>query len=306
MRTFYLGVHQPAWLERDLGIPLLVSHRRLAGRRTLPRATHEWAVDSGGFSELSLYGRWRSDAHAYVAAVRRYRDEIGKLAWAAPQDWMVEQAVRNRTGLSVRTHLQRTVGNYLQLRDLAPELPIIPVIQGDEVADYHRCADLYERHGVDLAALPLVGVGSVCRRSHTGEVERIVRSLHARNLTTHCFGVKTQGLARYGEAIASSDSAAWSFSGRYLPGCTPSHRNEANCLRYALAWRARLHRKLTAAASSQPDRLAHPAPAAETARPSVPDRPGHTHPHTRRPPSRARRGRAGRASTDAQRPGVHR
>jgi len=24
----------------------------------------------------------------YVAAVRRYRDEIGNLDWAAPQDWM--------------------------------------------------------------------------------------------------------------------------------------------------------------------------------------------------------------------------
>jgi hypothetical protein len=118
----------------------------------------------------------------------------------------------------VRAHLQRTVGNYLQLRELAPELPIIPVIQGAEVADYRRCVDFYERHGVDLAALPLVGVGSVRRRSHTGEVERIVWSLHARGLAMHCFGVKTLGLARYGEAIASSDSAVWSFSGPRVAG----------------------------------------------------------------------------------------
>jgi hypothetical protein len=298
---FYLGVHQPAWLERDLGIPLLVSHRRLAGRRTLPRATHEWALDSGGFTELSLYGRWRSDSHAYVAAVRRYRDEIGNLAWAAPQDWMVEAVVRARTGLSVRTHLQRTVGNYLQLRDLAPELPIIPVVQGDEVADYHRCADLYERHGVDLAGLPLVGVGSVCRRSHTREVERIVRSLHARNVTTHCFGVKTLGLAHYGDVIASSDSAAWSFSGRYLPGCTPSHRSEANCLRYALAWRARLHQKIHGTAPSKPGRLKRETSAGNAARRPLPRRPGHAQP---RSSSRPQRRKSGRASGGSSRAGV--
>ncbi|MBN6034115.1 hypothetical protein [Amycolatopsis sp. 195334CR] len=244
---FYLGTHQPAWLARDLGVPLLVSHRRLAGRRTLPRASGEWALDSGGFTELSLHGRWRTDARTYATAVGRYAAEIGRLAWAAPQDWMVEAHVRARTGLSLRTHLQRTVRNYLQLRELAPELPIIPIVQGDQVADYLRCADSYERHGVDLAALPLVGVGSVCRRQHSGQVERIVRSLHARGLRLHCFGVKTIGLARYGEVIQSSDSAAWSFSGRYQPGCTPSHRTEANCLTYALAWHHRLQRTLNSA-----------------------------------------------------------
>jgi hypothetical protein len=69
-------------------VPLLVSHRRLAGRRTLPRATGRWALDSGGFTELSIHGRWRFDEHTYVAAVRRYATEIGRLDWAAPMDHM--------------------------------------------------------------------------------------------------------------------------------------------------------------------------------------------------------------------------
>jgi hypothetical protein len=47
-------------------------------------------------------------------------------------------------------------------------------------------------------------------------------------------------LACFADAIASSDSAAWSFRGRYVPGCTPSHRSESNCLRFALAWHTRL------------------------------------------------------------------
>ena len=40
------------------------------------------------------------------------------------------------THLSVAEHQARTVANYLTLRDLAPELPIIPVVQGWTVADY--------------------------------------------------------------------------------------------------------------------------------------------------------------------------
>ncbi|MPZ79646.1 MAG: hypothetical protein GEV28_04300 [Actinophytocola sp.] len=241
---FYLGTHQPAWLARDLGVPLLVSHRRLAGRRSLPRATGPWACDSGGFTELSLHGRWRTDERAYVTAVRRYATEIGHLAWAAPMDHMTEQHVLARTGATVRTHQHRTVTNYLRLRELAPDLPIIPVLQGQTVADYHRCADIYERLGVDLAALPLVGVGSVCRRQHTADVEQIMRSLAARGLRLHGFGVKITGLARYAETMSSADSASWSRQGRYVPGCSPSHRSESNCLRFALAWHDRLGRSL--------------------------------------------------------------
>jgi hypothetical protein len=237
---FYLGTHQPAWLARDLGVPLLVSHRRLAGRRSLPRATGPWALDSGGFTELSLYGRWRTDARACVAAVRRYCEEIGNLDWAAGQDWMVESHVRARTGASLRAHQHRTVANYLLLRELAPELPFIATLQGQSVADYQRCADLYERHGVDLAALPRVGVGSICRRQASGEVEQIVRSLAGRGLRLHTFGAKVLGLARYADAICSSDSLAWSFRGRHVPGCSPSHRSESNCVHFALAWHTRL------------------------------------------------------------------
>ncbi|QWF81054.1 deazapurine DNA modification protein DpdA family protein [Amycolatopsis sp. CA-230715] len=232
----YLGTHQPSWLARDLGVPMLVSHRRLADRRSFPRAVGEWALDSGGFTELALHGRWRYDARSYVAAVRRYAGEIGNLAWAAPQDWMVEAHVRARTGLSLRAHQQRTVRNYLRLRDLAPELPFIPVAQGDTVADYLRCADSYERHDVDLASLPLVGVGSVCRRQHSGEVERIVRALHARGLRLHGFGVKTSGLAlRRGDRLQRLGGVEFQWPVPARLHTQPSQRGQLPALRAGLA-----------------------------------------------------------------------
>ncbi|MGW5053985.1 deazapurine DNA modification protein DpdA family protein [Actinokineospora sp. NPDC004072] len=278
---FYLGTHQPSWLARDLGVPLLVSHRRLTDRRTLPRATGPWVLDSGGFTELSLHGRWRTDATTYVRAVRRYATEIGHLQWAAPRDWMTEPHVLARTGLSLRAHQHRTVTDYLRLRDLDPQLPFIPVLQGQTIGDYHRCADLYEHHGIDLAALPLVGVGSVCRRQHTAEVEDIVRSLAARGYRLHAFGAKVLGLARYADAIISSDSASWSLRGRHVPGCTSTHRSESNCLRFALAWHQRLISSLppegTTAASGK--RHHHLTPCRTS-------RPHHSSRRPARPPTR--------------------
>jgi hypothetical protein len=115
-------------------------------------------LGNGGFTELSMHGRWLIDERGYVAALHRYADEISHLACAAPMDQPTEAHVLACTGGTVRLHQHRTVANYLRLRDLAPELPIIPVPQGQSIADYNRCADFYERHGVDLAALPLVGV----------------------------------------------------------------------------------------------------------------------------------------------------
>ncbi|WP_455424364.1 deazapurine DNA modification protein DpdA family protein [Amycolatopsis magusensis] len=46
-----------------------------------------------------------------------------------------------------------------------------------------------------------------------------MRALAARGLSLHGFGVKIIGLARYADALASSDSAAWNLRGRHVPGC---------------------------------------------------------------------------------------
>jgi len=244
---FWLGTHEPAWLGR-LNVPLFVSHRRLARRRSLPRAIGSWALDSGGFTELSMHGGWRTPREAYVEAVARYSEEIGKLAWAAPMDWMCEPIMLATTGLSVREHQERTVVNYLELRDRGP---FVPVLQGWTLTDYERCVGLYEEAGVDLATLPLVGLGSVCRRQHSWEIGTIVGELSGRGISLHGFGVKKVGLAKYGHALASADSMAWSFRARRsppLPGCT--HKSCSSCAHFALRWRDEL-----LAVLEQPDAL---------------------------------------------------
>lgn len=244
MTVFYLGTHLANWLG-VVDVPLFVSRNRLAGRKKLPRALGAWALDSGSFTELRQHGRWRTTAAEYVAEVRRFADEVGNLAWAAPMDWMCEPFMLANTGLSVAEHQQRTVDNYRRLRDLAPDLPFVPVVQGWTLHDYQRCVDAYEAAGVDLAAVPTVGVGSVCRRQSTGEIALIVTSLAARGLRLHGFGVKTLGLAKYAPYLASADSMAWSYHGRRTQPCRHGRaKSEANCLPFALAWRERILRAL--------------------------------------------------------------
>lgn len=245
--NFWLGTHEPSWLARsDVDVPLFVSHRRLARyKRRLPVSTAPWALDSGGFTELNLHGRWVTTEAEYVSAVRRYAGEIGNLAWAAPMDWMCEPFVVAKTGLSVEEHQRRTVDNYISLRAAAPTLPFIPVLQGWTLADYLHCVDLYTAAGVDLTTLPLVGIGSVCRRQNTAEVDYIVSTIAGLGIALHGFGVKTVGLQRYADQLSSADSLAWSYRARNAPptpGCT--HKSCANCPRFALKWRDKVLRRV--------------------------------------------------------------
>lgn len=245
---FYLGTHRPQWLWTIHDIPLFVSHRQLRGRVSrFPRATTPWALDSGGFTELSLYGEWQTTPEEYVAAVRRYDNELGNLEWASPQDWMCEPWITSKTGLSVEAHQELTVANLLHLRNIAPDLPFIPVIQGWEMDDYHRHFDMYTAAGIDLAEEPVVGIGSVCRRQATSQIAHIFETLKSRGIRMHGFGVKSAGLGIYADQLASADSLAWSYAARQdaLRGIRHCAKNTcANCLHYALAWRDRVMARL--------------------------------------------------------------
>lgn len=163
---------------------------------------------------------------------------------AEPERVHAEPFVVDKTGLSVEEHQERTVENYLTLRAMAPDLPFIPVLQGWMLDDYLHCVDLYALAGVDLTALPLVGIGSVCRRQNTAEVDHIVSTVASLGIALHGFGVKTVGLTAYASQPESADSLAWSYRARNapaLPGCT--HKSCANCPRFALRWREKVLRR---------------------------------------------------------------
>jgi hypothetical protein len=262
-RVFYLGTHRSSWLDQvecsvdvpdemvaswveSAGIPLFISRRQLEKRRKLPRARARWALDSGGFTELSKFGRWELTAREYVALVRRFRDEIGMLDWAAPMDWMCEIEQLHRTWLSVPQHVERTVNNFLELRSLAPDLPIIPVLQGLRMQDYALCLRLYEKAGVDLRKEKAVGLGSVCRRQASNEVVEFAEAMSKYGLRLHGFGFKIEGLKKAQNFFVSADSMAWSYGARRAEGgfCPEGKNSCSNCLHAALEWRENLLNKI--------------------------------------------------------------
>lgn len=254
---FYLGVHEPSWLRAGGGLPgpLFVSRVRLAGRvprlrpgrpacfadgrRVYPAAV-DWACDSGGFSEIAAHGRWTLTPRQYAAELRHYREAIGRLQWAAPQDWMCEPPMLHKTGRTIADHQALTIESVAELRTLlGGDVHIVPVLQGWHVDDYLRHVELYVDAGFDLGAEPLVGLGSVCRRQALGEAKAIVEALAGLGIKLHGFGMKTEGFTLYGAHLETADSMAWSTAGRLRPDPDCDKKTCANCRHYARAWRCR-------------------------------------------------------------------
>lgn len=244
-----MGCAIPAWLGRT-SIPLFVSRARLAGLRKLPRALGPWALDSGAFTELDLHGRWTVEPERYADEVQHWQREFGGLQWAAIQDHPCEDRVLKMTGRTVLDHQRLTVESYLRLRELAPAIQWAPVLQGRTLMDYVRHVEDYRRAGVDLRALPVVGVGSICRRQQTTFAALVLKWLADDGLKLHGFGFKTTGLLAAQDCLVSADSMAWSFNARRsdpLPECRGRHRRCVSCLPFALEWREALLARLDAA-----------------------------------------------------------
>lgn len=278
MTTFYLGIHHPNWIERDDfdGVPVCLSYSRLAHRKTFPTARQPILLDSSGFSRLKKDGCWPFPVRHYIANVRRIIAGLGRIPdGVAPMDAMTEEPIirgtphlpRKHPGWCHGTKAWRgipddgpdepirvaefkhqwwTITNYKECVREAPDLPIFPVLQGQDVEGQVRCAEMYLRAGIDLRRLPMVAVGSVCRKQNTAEIEEIVAALAVEfeldNI--HGLGVKTAGLELAGEYFRTADSMAWSKAYMHAPLLPEheglNHKNCANCPEAALLDRQRV------------------------------------------------------------------
>ena len=244
---FWLGTHVLNHMEKT-DVPLFISFRQLRKRKKKPfKQKGEIAIDSGGFSELNLFGEWKTTPEEYVSELKRLKDLGLNPSWVAPQDWMVEDFMLEKTGLSINEHQKRTVQNLIKLRSLTEEFHFIPVLQGQTIEDYFAHFEMYEAQNFDLRSEMVVGVGSVCRRQSTDEIGKIMKALSSKGLNLHGFGVKKGGIKKYGDHLVSSDSLAWSYNARYskkrCSSCIDREKppkNCANCLDFALEWRERI------------------------------------------------------------------
>lgn len=247
--TFFLGTDNVNWLTQT-DVPLFIAYNTVC-RKRLIRSHTTWALDSGGFNELDLYGRWTVSPGTYASRVRWIYDHVPGLQWAACQDWVCPPFIIEKTGLSVPIHQQNTVNNYLRLCELQPTLPWAPVLQGWCIGEYIDHIRQYEEVGIDLTVLPIVGIGSIASRQHADAdlVEQLIREVASTGIKLHAFGVKTTGLRRYAHLLTSADSVTWSLHARIarirLPECTHNTKDCSSCLTWALKWREEMLTKIS-------------------------------------------------------------
>lgn len=215
MTRFICGLHQPADCKKhpELGRAFL-SINRLRGRKWPLAGRH--VVDSAAFTELATYGKYRHGVEDYAAELRRLADGIVDIEIAVAQDFMCEPFMLAKTGLTVADHQRLTIERYDALLAQALPMPIMPVLQGYDPAEYVAHLRAY---GDRLGHGQWVGVGSVCKRNSKPQaIVAVLSAIKAErpDLRLHGFGIKLTSLrsADVRDLLHSADSLAWSHSAR--------------------------------------------------------------------------------------------
>ncbi len=217
---FYLGTHvlkhAPHFERCCISVNRLWRYDRhgILHRRISDFAVNHWIMDSGAFSEISTYGKYRFPVEDYANQVNRWKT-CGTLDLAVTQDFMCEPSILSKTGLTVEQHQHLTIDRYDTLISMTDVL-IMPVLQGYKPSEYIHHIALY---GDRLKPHMRVGVGSVCKRN--GNPESVIAVLEAitnarPDLKLHGFGLKTKALANSFllSLLYSADSMAWSMAAR--------------------------------------------------------------------------------------------
>ena len=233
MVMFYLGTHVIPFTEKA-NIPWFISCKLLLTRNK--RIPGVWMMDSGGFTEIAKYGRYTITEAQYLNCILRLNPGV-----AFCQDWMCEDSILRKTGLTIVEHQTLTTNSYLALSKHSPV--VMPVLQGVTPEDYVNHLHLYKQR-CETTGL-LFGLGSVCRRRDYREIEKIVCTLNNSEpgIKLHGFGVKTTAFKSdfLVRTLYSADSMAWSFSGRYAPRkCGGCKKLCQNCFYYSIQWYGRV------------------------------------------------------------------
>jgi len=215
---FFIGCPSPARASHFARCMVSINALR---KRQSDFLVNDWLLDSGAFTELSRFGAYRHSVEDYAREVLRW-SRCGNLLAAVSQDYMCEEFILKKTGLSIAEHQRLTIERYDALLSLVQgtSLPVLPVLQGFRVSDYLNHLDAY---GARLVAGAWVGVGSVCKRNaRPGEIADILAAIKNKrpDLRLHGFGLKLTALENreVRELLYSSDSMAWSYPARFGKG----------------------------------------------------------------------------------------
>lgn len=222
---FFPGLHHPSDAKRF--DRCFVSVNALRGRKS-DFEVKDWIMDSGAFSLILKHGKYPDSIDAYVQQIKRWV-KCGNMLAAVSQDYMCEDDMLLRTGLTKADHQRLTIERYDAIKaGVGGTVYVLPVLQGYEPEEYvcHM-----RQYGSRLAQGQWVGVGSVCKRNvDLDAIERVLMAIKQErpDLLLHGFGVKTTALRSsiVRECLKTADSMAWSKAAR-LRGRNPNDWREA-------------------------------------------------------------------------------
>lgn len=227
---------------------VMVSINRLRNRKGSFRV-NDWILDSGAFTELTSYGKYRHEPEEYAEQIKRWATN-GNLQIATTQDYMCESFVLEKTGLSISEHQDLTIERFLRIKNHVNSVDIMPVLQGFSVSDY---VTHIKKYGKIIKHGSWVGVGSVCKRnSDPVVIEDILMAIKSErpDIKLHGFGLKLTAFSSQivKGCLYSADSMAWSFDGRMEKG----EKSLAHDPRQALKYCAKVQKKINEEQYHQP------------------------------------------------------
>jgi hypothetical protein len=209
---FFVGLHQPS--DAKNVDAAFISVNRLRGRVS-DFEVGDWIMDSGAFTTIVKHGGYPEGVQEYADQIKRWK-KCGNLLAAVAQDYMCEEHMLKRTGLTIAEHQRLTIERYDDLAACNVGVPLLPVLQGYAPADY---VSHLRQYGSRLPFGMWVGVGSVCKRNgNPAAIEQVLMAIKDErpDLRLHGFGLKVtalgSGLVR--KLLHTADSMAWSFAAR--------------------------------------------------------------------------------------------
>lgn len=188
------------------------SRKRFQVRR--PPADHvaSICIDSGGFTAAKRWGAYPWEPAQYAEFIRAVSRDV-PLDFCAILDYACERGVNREHYQTNVERIEATIENERACREAAPDLPWLPVLQGDTLEE--RSYDLSRRRGLGMLPTDYAGIGSVCGRG--AKAARAVIRFYA----AHLFGVRYHAFGMHvgamddkvvPGALRSWDSYSWTWA----------------------------------------------------------------------------------------------
>jgi hypothetical protein len=168
-------------------------------------------IDSGGFTAAKRWGRYPWTPAQYADWIAEESRDV-QLDFCATMDYACEKTVNRSILTTNKERIEESIQNELACRQVAPDLPWLPVLQGDNLAE--REFDLSLRRRLGLIPATFAGLGSICGRGVVGARQVIKFYRHQLpGVKYHAFGLHVQALDddEVFMAVRSWDSYSWNW-----------------------------------------------------------------------------------------------